>query len=336
MTTVALLRAKQFVARYGLAIAAVLAVVGILLVGIGGVTYATPPTTEVTESTDRQTIRSAVHTEVTASGDTALYDAGTELTDQPVYLFASSETVTVEQRTAVPANQTVDVQQNVSIRYRIARNGATYWTDTRVLATTDTSTSTGTAVTTAALNMSAVRERLAALRDSVGQAGVVDAHLVVSVTYDTTKYAGSLSETASLSVTSDGYQVGRPTMERTHSQQEARRVTLPTRNSLAYLLPLGAGALLLVAAAGVVAGHHRGFDEEAIEGELATRRYQEWISTGTIPESFEGTVVAVDSLAGLVDTAIDSDSRVIHDEDQAVFAVLDGQVVYLYSPDSEK
>lgn len=335
MTMVALLRAKQFVARYGLPIAAVLAVLGILLVSVGAVTYASPPTTEVTDSTDRQTIRSAVHTNVTASGDTALYDPGTELTDEPIYLFASSETVTVQQRTAVPANQTVDVRQNISIRYRVSRNGATYWSDTRVLATTNTSTSTGTADTTASLKMSAVRERLADLRDSVGQAGVVDAHLVVSITYDTTKYAGSLSETASLSVTNDGYQVGRPTMERTHSQQEARRVTLPTRNSMAYLLPLGAGAVVLIAAAGVVAGHRRGFDEDAIEGELATRRYQEWISTGTIPESFEGTVVAVESLAGLVDTAIDTDSRVIHDEDQDVFAVLDGQVVYLYSPDSE-
>lgn len=335
MTTVALLRAKQFVARYGLPIAAVLAVVGILLVGVGGATYASPPTTEVTDATDRQTIRSAVHTNITTSGDTALYDAGTELADEPVYLFASSETVTVRQQSTVPANETVDVQQNVSIRYRVSRNGEAYWTDTRVLATTDTSTATGTAVTTAALNVSAVRDRLAELRDSVGQAGVVDAHLVVSVTYDTTQYAGSLSETASLSVTNDGYQVGRPTMERTHSQQEARRVPLPTRNSMAYLLPLGAGALSLVAAAGVVAGHRRGFDEDAIESELATRRYREWISTGTIPESFEGTVVAVESLADLVDTAIDTDSRVIHDEDQAVFAVLDGQVVYLYSPDSE-
>jgi len=333
MSWVALLRAKLLVARYGTIIAMAFALLGILLVGVGAVEYATPPTTEVTDAVNSQTVRSTVHTSIVTSGETPLYDVGTELVDQPFYLTASSSTVSVTQRTVVPANQSVDVQQNVSLRYRISRSGETYWTDTRVLATEDTSTTSGVVNTTASLNASAVKERLADLRESVGTAAVVDAHLVVSTTYETDTYEGELSETASLSFSNNGYSVDRPSMERSHSQQESRRVTVPTRNSLSYTLPLGLGALLLVGAAGVAAGHRWGDDEDGIEAELATRRYTEWISTGTIPESFEGTIVAVDTLAGLVDTAIDTDSRVVHDEAQNVYAVLDGSVVYLYSPE---
>lgn len=332
MTSVTLLRAKQLVARHGTTIAAVLAVLGVVLVGVGAVEYATPPSTEVTESMDSQTIRSEVHTNITASGDTPLYDAGTALVDEPIYLFASSPTVTVRQRTSVPADQAVDVRQNITLRYQLSRDGKTYWTDARVLAANDTTTSTGTAVTTASLNVRTVKERVAKLRKSAGQTGVVDAHLVVSTTYNTAEYSGSVSEKASLTVLDGGYRIDRPTAERTHSRQRARRVAVPTRDALPYLLPLGTGSVLLVAAAGVAAGQRRRFDSERIESELATRRYREWISAGTLPGSPDGTVVDIDSLADLVDTAIDTDSRVVYDEAKGVYAVLDGPVVYRYSP----
>jgi hypothetical protein len=64
--------------------------------------------------------------------------------------------------------------------------------------------------------------------------------------------------------------------------------------------------------------------------------FSEWITTGTVPDSVrERTTVAVDSLTGLVDVAIDTDSRVIESTDDGRFYVPNGQLCYVYEPPLE-
>lgn len=77
--------------------------------------------------------------------------------------------------------------------------------------------------------------------------------------------------------------------------------------------------------------------EAAAIGHRRTRHsFREWISVGTIPPPADGErVVAVDSLTDLVDVAIDSDRRVIEDEESGEFAVLDGSTRYAYRPDGD-
>ncbi len=69
--------------------------------------------------------------------------------------------------------------------------------------------------------------------------------------------------------------------------------------------------------------------------ELARDRdsFAEWISTGRVPPAGDDRVVTVDSLAGLVDVAIDSDRRVVEDTDSGTFVVLDGGTRYEFRPD---
>ncbi|MBX0295312.1 DUF5305 domain-containing protein [Haloarcula nitratireducens] len=57
------------------------------------------------------------------------------------------------------------------------------------------------------------------------------------------------------------------------------------------------------------------------------REFDDWITTGRVPSEAEGPpVVAVDSLSGLVDVAIDTDERVIEDRRRGACLVLgDGQ-----------
>ncbi|WP_241996948.1 DUF5305 family protein, partial [Halorubrum sp. SD626R] len=64
--------------------------------------------------------------------------------------------------------------------------------------------------------------------------------------------------------------------------------------------------------------------------------FSEWITRGTFPSEreYEATVL-VDDLEGLVDVAIDTNKRVIKDEQLGVSTVLDGDYVYVYvRPDS--
>lgn len=76
-------------------------------------------------------------------------------------------------------------------------------------------------------------------------------------------------------------------------------------------------------------------DRAAIENRRTRHSFREWISVGTVPSPAEGErVVAVDSLTDLVDVAIDSDRRVIEDEDANTFVVLDGSTRYVYRPDA--
>lgn len=332
MTSLAILRLKRFVAGYGPALALSLALVGAVLLGAAGMAYANPPTTEVTDHADRQTVQSELHTSATTTGATELYESGTELVDQPVYLFSAAPTLTLTQRTSVPANQSVRVEQDVSIQYRVTRGGDVFWEESRVLAANETTTPTGEVVAETALNVSAVQNRLDEIRADVGQAGIVDARLVVTVSYETDKYAGNLSGTAPVRLTDQWYTIGSPTLERTHSTPVPRRVPIPTRSPLPYAIPGGIGGLLLLAAGGTAVGYFRGFDQEQLDQRAEELRYREWISTGTVPTSLDTMAVPLDSLEGLVDTAIDTDSRVVHDESRNVYVVIDDLVVYHYSP----
>ena len=333
MTGLVLLRLKRFVAGYGPALALGFALAGVVLLGAAGMEYTDPTTTEVTDHTDRQTVRSELHTSASATGATALYEPGTELVDQPVYLLSAAPTVTLTQRTTVPENQSVRVEQAVSIQYRVTREGATFWEESRVLAQNETTTSTGGVVAETSFNVSAVQSRLDEIRADVGQAGTVDARLVVALSYETDQYAGNLSKTAPVALTDNWYTIGSPTLEQTHSTPVSRRVPIPARSPLPYAIPGGLGGLLVVAAGGIAVGHYRGFDQEQLDQRAEELRYREWISTGSVPTSLETMAVSIDSLEGLVDTAIDTDSRVVHDESRNVYVVIDDLVVYYYSPD---
>jgi len=110
-------------------------------------------------------------------------------------------------------------------------------------------------------------------------------------------------------------------------------VTVPTRNPLGYVLAGGLGLGLLVVAGIVAVSYRRGFDRQRLEQRVHELRYSEWISTGSIPDAFTETTISIDSLEGLVDVAIDTDNRVIHDGDHNVYVVVSGSAVYYYSPD---
>ena len=73
-------------------------------------------------------------------------------------------------------------------------------------------------------------------------------------------------------------------------------------------------------------------DRQRVSFDRAREDYDDWISTGRLPESDNRTRVTLDSLEDLVDVAIDSNSRVIEHGDGPSYAVLAGDVRYVYAP----
>lgn len=333
MSRLAILRLKSLILQYGPTLAVGFALLGMLLVGVAGWEYTNPETTEVTDHTNKQTVRSELHTSAITTGNTSLYTAETKLRDQPVYLIDSAPSVTLIQRTTVPENQAIQVEQDIVLRYQVVRDGSVFWQESHLLVENETTTSNGTLVTKTSLDIRELQDRRNEIESEVKQAGTVRTQLVVTISYETNEYTGDLSKTIPIQLTDSWYSIEGSPLERTHSTSVTRRVPIPTQNPLEYLIPGGAGGVLLAAAVAIGISYRRGFDQQRLKHQAQERRFAEWISTGSISDSLGKTTVSVDSLEGLVDIAIDTDNRVIHDENYNVYVVIDSSVVYYYSPD---
>nr|WP_303646742.1 DUF5305 family protein [Haloarchaeobius salinus] len=127
---------------------------------------------------------------------------------------------------------------------------------------------------------------------------------------------------------------------------ERRTVTEPPNGPVVAVSLVGSVILWLLTFGLVIVGVAARYrdvriaptDTELARSQFETEReeFAEWISTGTVPESIRSrTAVEMDSLTGLVDVAIDTDSRVIESNDDGRFYVPDGELCYVYEPPTE-
>ncbi|ESS07721.1 MAG: hypothetical protein A07HN63_02450, partial [uncultured archaeon A07HN63] len=131
------------------------------------------------------------------------------------------------------------------------------------------------------------------------------------------------------------------TIDEAHQSFETFEVRTQPDPVVAYgsILVFGLTIAILVLILGF---RYRGYIEltdrerELIEITQARQRFNEWISTGEFPSEREyDETVLVDDLEGLVDVAIDTNKRVIEDDQLGVFTVLDDAYIYIYvQPDS--
>jgi len=322
-------RFQLLIARYGRRMAITLVVVGALLFLVAGWIALTPPTTTATERTTAATASTGADTAANVTGDSDLWERGTELRNNPVYLTNASPTVAVEPRTSVPAGSTVT--QTVRLRITATRNGEVFWASTERLLREEGTVENGTAIARTEIDVRELEERLATLRSRLAGVGSVQTQLQLTVDYDTGRYAGTLESSAPLEVTDRAYWLGGGLGDsRDHYATTTRTVT-QSPNWFAVLLLTLLGALSLTGAWTVFATRPEELDVEAIKQERHRRKYADWISTGSIPMWVGQNYVELDSLEGVVDVAIDTQERVVHDKRRDLFAVISEDVVYYYS-----
>jgi hypothetical protein len=330
------LRAELVLSRYGVAVAVALSLVGLLAVGGAVATYTNPPTEEVTRTVDEQSVATGANTSAVVTGPTSLYESGETLRNSPAYLFNATPSLTVTVDTDVPEDEEVTVSHRLVLHHEATRDGEAFWESTRVLAADQSTVTDGRVRTDAAVNMSSVRERLADRRTEVGAVGAFTTTLRLEVRYDTGQYSDELVGTAPVTLTQRAYWVdGSLAANRTHEETVTRTVTgSPPMGQV-----LGA-ALAALAAFGLAAGsvwlYLRDTDVEAVRTAIARSRYDEWISRGEIPTRSEKEYIRIDTLEDLVDIAIDSSKRVIHDEGYDVYGVVDGDEVYYFGPEGSE
>jgi hypothetical protein len=325
MDTPGLLKLRLFVARNRRVVIAALVVVAVVSTAGAGWAYANPGTETDTEQRYPQTVSSAADTRTVVQGETALYDQGTTLVNRQVYPFDASPTLTLAASVDAPDGTRVD--QRLVVRYRAVRDDEVVWSETRVLATT--AGNVGEAGTLqAAVNVTRVRERLTAVRSEFSGAAAVDVELGHVATYETDRYEGSLNASVPLGFTRNAYIVdGRLAAERDHST--ATSVT--TRQSPNVPLVGGLALVGLVAGAAAAVLVRNPPSVATTTDELQRRRYAEWISSGRLPVYAADRYVEMSTLADLVNVAVDSNRRVIHDGELDAYGIIDEDALYWYA-----
>lgn len=324
MNTPGLLKLRLIAARHRRTLIAVL--VGLALVStIGaGWAYANPGQTAETEHRHPQTVAGTVGTSTVVTGETSVYEQGTRLSDRRVYLLGATPNLTLDGQVDAPKDS--EVHQRLVLQYRATRDDRVVWTETRVLAA-DRATRLQTTV-----NVSRIRERAERIQEEFGTAATVGLRLQYMVDYETDRYEGTLNSTVPLTFTQRAYIIdGDLAVEETRTT--AVTVSHQQEPDYAFVWLLAGLGLLAVAGAAVLTLRGPLPILEADAEELQRQRYAEWISSGRIPVFSAEHRVKMESLADLINVAIDSNDRVLYDRDQDAYGVFrQGGTLFWYAP----
>ena len=326
-------RGRLVVADHGRAVALALLVVGSIALAGAAWTATHPPTVEVTEPVATATVGTDVGSRAVVTGDSSLWARGTVLEDRPVYPLALAPRLTLEVHTTVPADRTVVVEHALTLVYRAERDGEVFWDRSRPLLAASHTVRDGDVADAVTLDVTAVRSELDELNAELTGLGRARAYLRLDVRYRADGLEGRLGRAAPLSVKASGYWIdGSLDAEAVHRSPVTREVSRQADPTT--LLGLGVlGLVSYAGAGGVLLLSRRRLDREAVAEALERRRYAEWISAGRLDEVVADRAVPMDSLKDLVNVAIDSKNRVVHDPRRELFAVVAADVVYHYDPD---
>ncbi|WP_293029864.1 DUF5305 family protein [Natronococcus sp.] len=320
-------RLDLVIADRGRILAITLALVGVFaLVGAGWVA-ATPGTSTTTEEVDRETVATEVTTSATVVED-GPWEAGTELEDNPVYTLSETPELTLTAETTVPSDD-ADVIHEVRVRHEAEHEDAVFWEETvreeRTAATIEGDVARSE--TTIDVNsLAAERADVEAEFD----VGAVRTLLEVVAIYETGTHADEQTLSSTLELTENAYWLEEAELEASTDHSETAQIEVQeSPNAVAVAGLAAVGLLALVGAAAVHT--RRPVDAESARRSVHERRYAEWISEGSIPMWVGDYHVELDSLEDVVDVAIDTSARVVHDRQRGLFAVVNDNVVYYYS-----
>ena len=341
MTDDVRLRFKYLCGKYWHVLVPALLLVGVVaIVSAAGGVASEPPAQQLTVETDSMTVDTTLSTEATVTGNTSLYNQSETLADMPVYLRSATPEVRLIAVTTTPADRTVSITQQLVLDLSATRNGEVFWRDSKTLAIDSQTVTDGTARTTVTLDVQRLaREQLATVTAEAGDIGTIEAQVSAVAMYDTGTYSGRTTAKSPLRITDRAYELETPQQDQqtnsTAVQQAAAGGSTPGglfgtlgRVSVGDVGTALGGLIAIGLAVGVWLTRARIVDFDAFRRQYERVRYAEWISRGTIPATGKYVRVPVETLLDLVDIAIDSEKRVIHDTSKDIYAVVDGNLMY--------
>ncbi|WP_254766560.1 DUF5305 domain-containing protein [Salinilacihabitans rarus] len=320
-------RLELLIAERGRTLVVALALVGLVSAASAGWVVATPETTTATQERTAETVETEVHTSAVVVED-GLWEAGESLEESSVYLTNATPTLTLTPETAVPSDDAA-VTHELAVRYEAVRDGETFWEDRDVVLREEAPVEDGLARSEAALDVREVVDRTREVESELRGVGTVEVSLALRVAYDTGANEGALTATSPLRVGADAYWLEESLAD---DEDHPETVEVEVTETPSPLRVGGLAALAAVSLAGAAFVARRSpADPEAARRAVHERRYAEWISRGTIPMRIGDHHVALDTLEDVVDVAIDTGERVVHDRQRDLFAVVSDDVVYYYA-----
>ena len=288
------------------------------------------------------------------TNDSLPFAAGERASNRPLYYTSLSKELVGSYRygyTADSGSVNVTTDTYLLIRGgRIENNNMTetYWEISEPLAADSETVAPGeTHRLNFTVNIIEVLETIGTVEQQLAASeGLVDVRVVsvseLSGTVDSDRVDTTYRSELPIVVSPSTFRVDTPaTIDETHESFETVEVLAEPSPLQAYgsIVAFGLVVMLLILVAGLrYSGYTKLTDQEQelIAIKQARERFTEWITTGEFPSEreYEQTVL-VDSLEGLVDVAIDTNKRVIEDEQLGVSTVLDDTYIYIYiQPDS--
>ncbi len=316
----------------------------------GGFAYTTvtasPPEPETVVVANWSEQGSFTHGAV-VQNENPLFDTGNRLSDRPGYyqqVTPAIDGMYAYSYTAPSGDVRVDIETTL-IKQSVTTDGNVLWRDDTALDQRRVAgISPGERVTTDfEINVAESVARIDAIEEGLGATrGETELFVRTSVTTVGTVANESVrtSHTNQLTiepeggfytVSSDGrYEQSHPIRAEQSPDQEVADAAL----SPWLLLTL----LALTGSIGFGIMHLRGhtslspFQRRRYERQQTRREFDDWITTGELPDSVDDPEVTVGSLEGIIDVAIDSDARVIEDAEQGAYYVVGENVVYVFRP----
>ena len=333
---------------------AVLLAVCLLVAAVGsGLVYATyvdPGTETETRTVSSLTVETGYVHAAEVIEPNPVFETGTVLSDRNTYFtrIAPVLDVAVEAQYSAASAGDVGVSfESVLVIRNVGEEGETvYWEDREPLASETVSgvTPDATAAVSFAINSSEVAATAAAIEEELGTSpGTTEAVVVTDVTVTGTINGEPTTVERTIRMTiepgTDTYTISEPGIQST-TTEETEQVTV--QREYGPLRSIGGPVLFLLGAAGVgglvYARRRRDLALTSAEREYLSYRddrseFDEWITTFRLPDAAHDRPEAVaESLADLVDFAIDSDSGVVEDPTTGAFHVAVDEFIYTYRP----
>lgn len=299
--------------------------------------YVDPGTTTEERVVDSWSTEATFHHGAVVQRDTNLYSAGTRLENRSAYFTTLTPEFRGTYALRAPEAPPASVETTIGLELSATHDdGTVLWNRTEPVATATGRLDGDLHRVGFAVNVSAVRQRVAAINDELGVSPpTTDVVLVAETRIEGEDWTATRSDELAIAVDGQVYTVdhrsdGSTTYRRTETVAVARdpgplrAVGSPLLGLVGLLGLVALGVLWLRGTIPLDPDRRR-----AIALARDRRRFDEWISEGVVPQS-DDPVVRIDSLSDLVDVAIDSDRRVIESEDR--FYVLLDEARYVFDP----
>ena len=330
-------RLRLQIARSAPVIVVVLVLVGAVTIAGAWYTQEHPSTESVTTSVvDEARFTASLNDAIIIQNASGLYRTGARLENHPVYFTEVSDTLQLSAAITPPPNRTSNLSYQLVLRSYAERDEAVVWEEYTDLASGSARLEGEPIVVNTSLNLSVLQSRLAGVEQIVGGVATTHTELRFVFDYDAQPaadgdaYAGQVRLIRELRIVSNAYWVtGDPTASVTEQTHTTVQPT-PAEPEMAMVAGMGAaGGSAWLLALGVAVYRRRLPPVERLALEVERRTLESWVSEGTFIWESDVRYVSVRSLRDLVDIAIDSNRRVLHDPEQDVYTVAIERRVYI-------